>query len=140
MTRLLVLALLAPLLALPALAGDIYDPIGKRDPFRSPLIRDPDLPTTPGLLSQFEVSRLTLVAIAETDDGRFALVEPPTGPGALLLPGSRVGKEQAEVIQISSEHLVLRQERRLLTGSLFVDFELRLNGPPTQLPEPAPGP
>ncbi len=157
--RHLVLLALVTVFALPAAAGDVYDPTGKRDPFRSPLIEDPELPRTGGLLAEWELSRLRLVAVgnvvpqagkgersspslavAGTPEGRFALIEPPKGPGALLLPGSRVGKEQAEVILVGADRVVLRQERRLLTGSLFVDYELRLEGPVTSFPTPAPGP
>ena len=139
MLRPFVLIALATLFALPA-AADGYDSAGKRDPFRSPLIRDPDIPRDPGMLARFELSQLTLVAVASSSEGRVALVEPPEGPGALLELGSRVGAEQAEVILIGAEHVVLRQERRLLTGSLFVDFSLRLQGPVTTFPTPAPGP
>jgi Tfp pilus assembly protein PilP len=137
---LLVIALCSCLGALPALADEIYDPIGKRDPFRSPLIRDPELPPTGGTLAQWQLSQLTLVAIAGSDHGRFALVEPPQGSAALLTLGTRLGKERAEVVLISSHHVVVRQERRLLTGSLIVDLELRLAGPTAVLPLPAPGP
>lgn len=139
---LLVLALLASLLASQASADEYtYDPIGKRDPFRG-LLHGGDRPATPagGILAQWDLSQLRLVAVALTFEGGFALVEPPEGPAALLAEGSRIGRELAEVVRISPDRVLLRQERWLPTGSLAVDHELRLDGPSAALPMPAPGP
>ena len=142
MTRCL-LTLIAILFATPAAAADeefTYDPIGKRDPFRG-LVDEPPPPTPHSVLSAWGLAELRLVAVADAEGGRYAMVEPPQGPGALLVPGSRLGKEAATVLLISPDRIVVRQERRLADGGLLVqDYELPLESTAIGLPRPAPGP
>ena len=145
MTRLACLVLpFAILLATPALAGDVYDSIGRRDPFRGLIHTDPGVSLTPtvnAVFAQYDLDQLTLVAVADEHGMRHALVEAPEGPGALLMEGSRLGNVAATVLQIGDDRLVVREERRLGDGTLLVhDRTLALADLDTRLPSRAPGP
>ncbi|MCP4871003.1 MAG: pilus assembly protein PilP [Proteobacteria bacterium] len=130
--------------ASPALAGDVYDSIGRRDPFRGLLHTDPGVPITPtvhAVFAQYDLEELTLVAVAGDDGTRYALVEAPEGPGALLLEGSRLSRVAATVLSIDEDRLVVREERRLGDGTLLIhDHTLALAELGTRLPGRAPGP
>ncbi len=144
MTRFLLLFVLTSAMAVPALADDFrYDPIGKRDPFRGAVhVPDDGEAGPPGaVLGEFELSQLTLVAVAGAEDGAFAVVEAPTGPGALLTLGTVLGREGAVITHIDGYRVTARQERRLPDGTLLVvEHALALAETGVALPAPAPGP
>lgn len=97
-------------------AGYVYDPNGKRDPFRSILLElvgeDADVPRAP--LEQFELQQLALSAIVWEAEQPRALVTDPGGRSFVIKKGSRIGKNSGRVVYIG-DNLVLVKET-------YVDF------------------
>ena len=95
----------------------VYNPDGKRDPFRSILLdrannEQSDVPRAP--LERFELQQLALSAII-WDAGRpRALVTDPGGKSFVIKKGSRIGKNSGRVVHIG-DNLVLVKET-------YVDF------------------
>lgn len=103
-----------------------YSPIGKPDPFKS-FVRtgpapaaqqqQPQRPLTP--LEQIDVTQLQLVGILwypEDPDKVMAMVRLPDGKGFVLRKGSRVGQNNGQVVEISSDEVVVREEYTTIFG------------------------
>ena len=98
-------------------ANYVYDPEGKRDPFRSVLLEmanaeASDVPRAP--LEQFELQQLALSAIIWDSNRPRALVTDPGGRSFVIMKGSRIGKNAGRVVHIG-DNLVLVKET-------YVDF------------------
>ena len=95
----------------------VYNPEGKRDPFRSVLLdlamQEPtDIPRAP--LEQFELQQLALSAIVWETNRPRALVTDPGGKSFVIMKGSHIGKNSGRVVHIG-DNLVLVKET-------YVDF------------------
>ena len=96
--------------------GYFYDPIGKRDPFRSFILdriveRDPN---SKGPLEQFELAQLDVTGVVWEGDGRRALVLDPSGQAYIVQEGDRIGKNDGRVLEIG--------DSRMLVKEAYVDF------------------
>lgn len=84
----------------------VYNPIGKRDPFRNMLDearRDGDradnvVCSEP--LCQFDIDDLSLVAVVSGDANPIAMLEDKTGVGHIVHRNSKVGKQGGKVTQV----------------------------------------
>lgn len=96
--------------------GYAYEPVGKRDPFRSFQFVDEEVPKVGfGPLGDYELGQLSVVAVV-WDAGRpRALVADPGGRSFVVREGSQLGKNSGRVIHIG-DNLVLVKET-------YVDFE-----------------
>jgi type IV pilus assembly protein PilP len=100
--------------AAPAAAPFVYNPVGKRDPFRSP---DAEPATQAALASascneplcRFDVDQLTLVAVVSGDANPLAMVQDPAGRGYFVRRNSRVGRQGGKVTQIMSDAVVITE-------------------------------
>lgn len=95
----------------------VYNPEGKRDPFRSILLdlanaEQSDIPRAP--LEQFELQQLALSAIIWETNRPRAMVTDPGGKSFVIMKGSRIGKNLGRVVHIG-DNLVLVKET-------YVDF------------------
>lgn len=92
-----------------------YNPVAKRDPFRSPVeeIRAPG--NTPGEvvctdpLCQYDLDQLTLVAVVTGDANPIAMVEDPQGRGFIVRRSSKMGKQGGKVTNILSDSVVITE-------------------------------
>ncbi len=90
----------------------VYSPIGKRDPFRSPL---DDLIAVAGAspktcpLCRWEVDQLKLVAVITGTGNPVAMVEDPNGLGHMLRQGTSVGKQGGRVTSIQRDQVVVTE-------------------------------
>jgi type IV pilus assembly protein PilP len=92
----------------------VYNPIGKRDPFRSP---DAEPATQAALASaacteplcRFDIDQLTLVAVVTGDANPLAMVQDPAGRGYFVRRNSRVGRQGGKVTQIMSDAVVITE-------------------------------
>ena len=95
-----------------------YSPIGKRDPFRSPLEEfnrdDPSTQLTE--LQRFEIDQLKLVAIVSRVATPYAMVEDPNAKGHTLTRGTLIGKNWGKVSQITGECVEIKEDYRDYTG------------------------
>ena len=83
-----------------------YNPVGKRDPFRSP-IDEPkkagekiDVGLCPEPLCQFDLDQLTLVAVVSGDANPVAMLEDGKRIGHIVRRNTKVGKQGGKVTQI----------------------------------------
>jgi type IV pilus assembly protein PilP len=92
----------------------VYNPVGKRDPFRSP---DAEPATQAALASascneplcRFDVDQLTLVAVVTGDANPLAMVQDPAGRGYFVRRNTRVGRQGGKVTQIMSDAVVITE-------------------------------
>ena len=92
----------------------VYNPVGKRDPFRSP---DAEPAVQAALASttcneplcRFDVDQLTLVAVVSGDANPLAMVQDPAGRGYFIRRNSRVGRQGGKVTQIMSDAVVITE-------------------------------
>ena len=92
----------------------IYNPIGKRDPFRSP---DLDLARAAAVsnstcnepLCKFDLDQLTLVAVVSGDSNPVAMVQDPQGRGYILHRNTRIGRQGGKVTQILRDSVTVTE-------------------------------
>jgi type IV pilus assembly protein PilP len=114
------------LAAIAAQEGYVYNPIGKRDPFRSFLGTGgdggdggDDSPRTP--LQRYELDEYRLVGIIWGVDRPRALVEDPNRVGHVMEIGTYIGKNWGKVTQITSTEVVVTEEYQTIDGELVVN-------------------
>jgi type IV pilus assembly protein PilP len=101
----------APMSAGPAY---VYNPIGKRDPFRSP---DLDLARASSVSNQacndplckFDLDQLTLVAVVSGDTDPVAMVQDPQGRGYIVHRNTRIGRQGGKVTQILRDSVIVTE-------------------------------
>lgn len=92
----------------------VYNPIGKRDPFRSP---DLDLARSSSVnnaacnepLCKFDLDQLTLVAVVSGDSDPVAMVQDPQGRGYILHRNTRMGRQGGKVTQILRDSVIVTE-------------------------------
>ena len=96
--------------------GYLYDPIGKRDPFRSFILdRLKEMHSaSKGPLEQFDLSQLSVNGIVWETERQRALILDPTGQGYIIQEGDPIGKNDGRVIAIDDNVVVVREA--------YVDF------------------
>ena len=96
--------------------GLLYDPVGKRDPFRSFLWEKPDAldQVRRGPLEQYDVSQLSLVAVIWKTGNARALIQDPSGESFIVAEGTLIGKNSGRVIRIDDNLVVVKET--------YVDF------------------
>jgi type IV pilus assembly protein PilP len=103
----------------------VYDPGGRRDPFR-PLItaQKPTAPPDEANMScpplqDFELASLKLVAIVWGELGRKALLKAPNGRGYAITEDMLVGRSCARVRRIESNAVIMEESRRDAEGNVM---------------------
>lgn len=94
----------------------VYDPIGKRDPFRSFIldrVKESD-DDAKGPLEQFDLSQLSVTGVVWEADRRRALVLDPSGQNYIVQEGDPIGKNDGRVIAIGDSTVLVREA--------YVDF------------------
>ena len=110
--------------AIAAQADYVYNPIGKRDPYRSFLSlgergSEDETPRTP--LQRYEIDEYHLVGIIWGIDRPRALVEDPDNVGHVMEIGTYIGKNWGKVTQITSSEVVVTEEYQTIDGELVVN-------------------
>ena len=110
-------------LAIEAQEGYVYNPIGKRDPFRSFLASGPkdddETPRTP--LQRYDLDQYQLVGVIWGIDRPRALVEDPEHTGHVVEIGTYIGKNWGKVSQITASGVVVTEEYQTIDGELVVN-------------------
>jgi Tfp pilus assembly protein PilP len=96
-----------------------YDPVGKRDPFLSPLSRtlEEDLPEeakTP--LQRFDLGQLKLVGIIWEADEPKALIEDGGGLGYIVTRGTLIGSKGGVIRAIEPRRIVVEEYETDFSG------------------------
>jgi type IV pilus assembly protein PilP len=116
----------------PAPVAFTYDPQGKRNPFQPLVVEKPE--AAPGAkkrveqaakppgsgtpLENMDLAALKLVALVWSIPNPRAMVEDKGGKGYILTVGTRIGKNQGEVKNISSAGVVVREKYEDSEGRL----------------------
>lgn len=113
-------------------ANFVYNPVGRRDPFRSLLeVRKPVAerrePQTP--LEQFDLSQIRMVGAIIGMDRPRAMVNAPDGKSYIVTIGTRMGKNNGKVVSIDQNSIVVEES--------FYDFadEVRTSRQAIELPK-----
>ncbi|MFL5321397.1 MAG: pilus assembly protein PilP, partial [Myxococcaceae bacterium] len=82
-----------------------YSPVGKRDPFRSPIVDHPVNEQGPqcenaGPLGSWGLDQLTLVATVTSDANPIGMVEDPGGKGYIIRRNTPVGSMCGKVTEV----------------------------------------
>ncbi len=94
-----------------------YNPVGKRDPFRSPIDElKPGTATTTNqaspcneALCQWDIDQLKLVAVVTGDANPMAMVEDPMGRGHIVRRNTRMGRQGGKVTQILRDEVIVTE-------------------------------
>ncbi len=90
-----------------------YDPVGKRDPFRSfeweQLKLELLSSDARGPLEQFDVMQLSVVGVVWKNDNARALVQDPSGMTYIVAEGAKIGKNEGRVTQIADNLVVVKE-------------------------------
>ena len=100
----------------------VYNPIGKRDPFRTFIatVEDEGI-RSPTPLQRYEIDQYKLTGIIWGVDRPRALVEDPEGVGHVVELGTYIGKNWGKVTQITSNVVVVTEEYLTPDGALVVN-------------------
>lgn len=90
----------------------IYDPAGKRDPFKAFIIEagkkaGPVAPATP--LQSYNLSALRLVGIMMLPGKKVAIIEDPTGKGYHVKEGTHIGLNEGVVFRILNDEVIVEE-------------------------------
>ncbi len=108
-----------------------YNPVGKRDPFRSPVDEIKTDTTQSGVaqscnepLCQWDIDQLKLVAVVTGDANPLAMVEDPVGRGHIVRRNTRMGRQGGKVTQILRTEVVVTEV--ITTADRAVSNQVRL--------------
>lgn len=98
--------------------GFVYDPAGKRDPFR-PFDFSPQRSEREDLspLERYEIGQLKLTAVLDGFDEPTAVVENAAGRGFTVKRGTRIGPNQGVIAEILKDKLVIVETTTDFTGA-----------------------
>ncbi|SET30822.1 pilus assembly protein PilP [Stigmatella erecta] len=92
-----------------------YNPVGKRDPFRSPLEelgpsqQNVQVSACSEPLCAFDLDQLKLVAVVTGDANPIAMVEDPVGRGHIVRRNARMGRQGGRVTQILRDSVTVTE-------------------------------
>ena len=94
-----------------------YNPVGRRDPFRSPIqdmVREntqtgPQVTSCTEPLCQWDIDQLKLVAVVTGDANPMAMVEDPMGRGHIVRRNTRMGRQGGKVTQILRDEVIVTE-------------------------------
>jgi len=96
-----------------------YSPVGKPDPFR-PFILESRAQTDEAVilnpLQRYDVSQLKLVAIIWHVDNPLAMMEDATGKGFIVSKGTKIGRNDGVVTDITEKEVVIAEKTVNLLG------------------------
>jgi type IV pilus assembly protein PilP len=115
-----------------------YSPVGKRDPFRSPLAEESGKEKKGRKETEterYELDQYKLTGLVTSTARPLAMVEDPEGKGHNLRIGDRLGKQGGVVRRINRRGIVVREQFRAATGEInTVDIEINLRADEDALP------
>ncbi len=113
----------------------LYDPKGRREPFKQPFDPTPTIiPVTPTPddeehpLQKFELNQLQVIGIILMKSGDRARVLAPDGKSYTITVGTPIGKSEGKVVSISENCVTVKETKRYQKGE-----EIIVEEPETQL-------
>jgi type IV pilus assembly protein PilP len=114
--------------AKPSEEGYTYNPRGRRDPFKSLLVKVAKIEEELPPLQKVDSADLKLTAIVWDQAGYFAMVETPDGKGFVVKVGTIIGLNKGVVKKITPRELIIEEKVQTYLGELRtreVTLELR---------------
>lgn len=115
-----------------------YNPVGRRDPFRSPIqdmVREnpqtgPQMTACNEPLCQWDIDQLKLVAVVTGDANPMAMVEDPMGRGHVVRRNTRMGRQGGKVTQILRDEVIVTETTTTADRVVYnpVKLELKQDG------------
>lgn len=107
----------------PIMLASLYNPIGRTDPFESPLLKKPvkrkkkkrRIPQTP--LEKIDISQLKLTGVINVSEGRKALVEEASGKGYVVNKGTYIGIHGGQISEITKSSILVDEEVEDIYGN-----------------------
>jgi len=105
-----------------------YNPIGKRDPFTSPMASFVDVegleeePLTP--LQRYDIEQYRLSGVVLGLGAPKAMVASPDGKSYILQLGTKIGKNGGKVVKINNEGVLVEEVLRDFSGETRVNSVL----------------
>ena len=111
-----------------------YNPVGRRDPFRSPIqdmVREntqtgPQMTSCSEPLCQWDIDQLKLVAVITGDANPMAMVEDPMGRGHIVRRNTRMGRQGGKVTQILREEVIVTETTTTADRVVYNPVKLEL--------------
>jgi len=98
-----------------SLDGFFYDPVGKRDPFRSFIQDNRALDVAvESPLERFDLGQLEVAGVVWRGDRRRALVLDPSGQAYVVSEGDVIGKNAGRILAINDSAMLVKEK--------YVDF------------------
>ncbi|MCO6431193.1 MAG: pilus assembly protein PilP [Deltaproteobacteria bacterium] len=121
-------AMLAALTAQAEATPFVYDPTGKRDPFRPfSLAPQPGDLSNKTPLEKYGIGQLKLTAVLGAGDEGSAMVENSLGKGFTVKKGTKIGVNGGEVIEILADRILILETSTDFTGETKTKtIEMRL--------------
>ncbi len=112
-----------------------YNPIGKRDPFRSFISgpREDDI-RSPTPLQRWDIDQFLLVGIVWGIDQPRAMVEDPEDASHVLELGTYIGRNWGKVSQVTADSVIITEEYQTIEGELVTE-QVTLSLPLEELQE-----
>ncbi|MBW2712507.1 MAG: pilus assembly protein PilP [Deltaproteobacteria bacterium] len=101
--------------------GFLYDPDAHRDPFRSFVVETLAQKATQqsrGPLEYFDLSQLKLVAVIVSQENPHALVYDPSGKGYIVSVGTKIGKRQGHIVEMSQSSMTVQETQEDVYGDM----------------------
>jgi type IV pilus assembly protein PilP len=92
----------------------VYDPTGKRDPFRPFEVKPQGVDENKTPLERFDIGQFKLTAVLNLGNEPTANVELSDGKGFLIRKGTKIGVNNGEVVDITTDKVIILEN--------FVDF------------------
>ena len=92
--------------------GFVYDPVGRRDPFRSFVLDrlHEAEGVTKGPLEEYDLAQLEVAGLVWKAAKKRALVIDPSGQGYVVQEGDKMGKNNGVVLEIGDSSMRVREE------------------------------
>lgn len=113
-----------------------YNPIGKRDPFKSFLAEElaPGQQKALTPLQRYDIDQMSLIGIIWGISTPRAMVITPDGKGYVVQKGTLIGKNWGKVSRITQDEVIISEEFRDFEGKLIVhEIPLKMPKPEATL-------
>lgn len=100
----------------------VYNPVGRRDPFENPLraiveiAPETGVPLTP--LQKFDLGQLRLIGVIIGKGNPRGMVIAPDGKSFILSIGTKVGKNDGSVVDITTDAILIKEKYYDFTGEI----------------------
>jgi type IV pilus assembly protein PilP len=105
----------------------VYNPLGKRDPFENPLRAIAEVATETGIpltpLQKYDLGQLRLIGVIVGKGNPRAMVIAPDGKSFILQTGTKLGKNNGSVVDITTEAVLVKEKYLDFAGEVKTSIQ-----------------